>query len=269
MKFPKLLVTHEHGSWAVLLVPMVVAVGVTGRFSWDELLVAVAAVSVFMSYIPFQTILRHLFVQPQPEDKLSRSDFWAAVFSLISVSAGILLLSRGYWLLIPLALAAGACFLANFLLVRRFRKGVSSDLVAVAGLTATAPAVVYVATSRLGPTAISLWILNFLFFGSSVFYVHMKLLASGMKKDAFSFAEKITIGRLNVLYHVVVVAIVLILTLVHLTPRLAVLAFIPMIVHALVGTFRLSSRVRFRYVGFALLTESIAFSFLLLLVARY
>ncbi len=244
---------------------MIVAIGVAPRYSWDELLLCIALVAIFMSYIPLQTILRHWFVHPQTEDRMFQSDFWAFVFSLLAVSSGILLLFRGFWLLVPIGAVAAACFLGNFLLVRHIRKGVASDLVAVAGLTASAPAMSYVATSRLDQTAVSLWFLNLLFFGTSVFYVHMKLLATGMKKEEFSLSEKISVGRLNVVYTVVVLAMVFFMAYIHLIARFAVFAFLPMTVHALVGTVRLSSRVRFRNLGFALLAQSLVFSFLILL----
>ncbi len=268
MKPPRLIVTKEHGSWAVLLIPMAVAVGVGQHVSWDELMLAAGAVAVFMSYVPLQTIMRHWFVQPQSDENVSQSDFWAGVFTLTAIVAGAFLLLRGFWLLVPVGAVAAGCFLANFILVRRLGKSVWSDLVAVAGLTATGAAMAYVENARLDTTAFSIWILNFLFFGSTVFYVHMKLRASRMKKDGFSFAEKISIGRMNILYHCVVIGIVLFLAFVHLTPRLAVVAFIPIVIHAWVGTIRLTKRAQFRIIGYALLAESVAFSILLLLTAR-
>ncbi|HTP13818.1 MAG TPA: hypothetical protein VMM37_09310, partial [Bacteroidota bacterium] len=95
-----------------------------------------------------------------------------------------------------------------------------------------------------------------------------KLRASGTRKDQFTLAERISIGWMNVLYHLLVVGIVLFLAFVHLTAHLAVVAFIPMTIHAIVGTFRLSKRARFRVIGYALLTESLAFPVLLLLAAH-
>ncbi len=266
MKIPRLIVTKEHGSWAVLLVPMIIGAGVAHVCSSGEVLLAVAALCIFMSYVPLQMILRDKYIHPQGNIRIVQSMFWIFVFNLAAALAGIVLLSRGLWLLLLVGAAGAACFLCNFLLLRYYQKSVGSDLVTVAGLTLGAPAMYYVATTHLDQTALSLWILNALFFGSSVFYVHMKMLATGSRKAEFTLTDRISIGKLNILYHFVVIVLVLILALSHLTSLFILLAFVPMTLHALIGTYRLSSRVRYRELGYALLVQSIIFSFLILLI---
>ncbi len=266
MKIPKLVVTKEHGSWAVVLVPMVVGAGAARRFAAEEVLVFVSVVCVFMSYVPVQMLLRDRFAQSLAREKVDQSRFWSITFGLGAALSGVILLGRGYWLLMLIAGAGVTCFLGNFLVVRFFRKNLFSDLVAVTGLTLGALAVYYGATRTIDQSAFVTWMLTLLFFWSGVFYVHMKMVASGLKRASFSLIEKIRIGKLNLAYHVAMVILVMSFAGLHFIPSLVILAFLPMMVHAFVGTFTLSSHVRYRALGFALLAQSVVFSSVLLLI---
>ena len=83
-----------------------------------------------------------------------------------------------------------------------------------------------------------------------------------------SWSDKISIGKLNLLYHFVVVMAVLALVYLHFTTIIVLIAFVPMMVHAIVGTIRLSAQIRFRRLGYLLLAQSIAFAILLSLTMR-
>jgi hypothetical protein len=145
-------------------------------------------------------------------------------------------------------------------------KTIAGDLVAVVGMTLGAPAGYYLSTSSLDLDALSLWLLNILFFGSTVVYVHMKIRARSTSRSELSWAEKFSLGKLNLAYHVVVVAAVLLLVLMYFTPELALIAFVPMIVHALIGTMKLSGNTSFRRLGFILLVHSAIFGILLSII---
>jgi hypothetical protein len=67
---------------------------------------------------------------------------------------------------------------------------------------------------------------------------------------------------LNLIYHLVVLASVGILAAHNFTPLLAIVAFVPMTVHAIYGTLNLSSRVSFRKLGVLLLAHALIFALL-------
>ncbi|MGH7495298.1 MAG: nitrous oxide reductase family maturation protein NosD [bacterium] len=146
--------------------------------------------------------------------------------------------------------------------MRRYVKTILSDLISVAGLTLSAPSAYYVATGKLDQTAALLWLLNFLFFGSGIVYVHTKLRAAALKKPHFSFGEKLRLGKLNLIYHLIVLVIVGILAVKNFTPLFAFVAFVPMTIHAIYGTVKLSSTVRFENLGLILLLHSFSFALL-------
>jgi hypothetical protein len=263
MKISKPILPKEHGAWAVLFVPMIIGIATAGQFNLMVVFLALSALGVFLSYVPVHAILRRYLGSAGAEDELQSAWFWAIAYFLAGALFILPVLATGLWLLLPIGIVGLLCFFGNFLLTLRHSKTIAIDLTAVAGLTLSAPSAYYVAAGTLDQAAVSLWVLNFLFFGSSVFYVHMKIRARGLKKPRFSWMEKLTLGRLNLIYHVIVVTIVVVMTLRHFTTQLALIAFIPMIIHAVIGTAKLSSEVRFKNLGFLLLAQSALFGLLL------
>jgi hypothetical protein len=260
MRLPQPIVTREHGSWAVLFVPIAIAVVIADGITWDIALVIIAALSAFMTYVPAQMILRDRFRTKLDSSKLRAATFWLIVYALVGSTAVVPLAAKGYWKLLPLGMFAVICFALNFVLTRVRSKTVLSDLVAVAGLTTGAPAVLYVATGEFSGTTFFVWVLNVLFFGSSVVYVHMKIAATGFKGASLSLKQRLSLGILNVVYHLVVLGIVLLLVVFECSPTLLAMAFVPMTVHALYGTLKLSARVQFKRLGMLLLGHAILFA---------
>jgi hypothetical protein len=244
---------------------MIVGITIARQYSLGELWLFLAALSAFMAYVPLQTLLRHRFIRPQNNERLCQAKFWALAFGCLGFVSGSLLIVLGFPLLLLFGVLGVISFSSNFLFTRHFQKTIAGDLVAVAGLTLGAPSMYYVAIGRLDTFAFSLWILNLLFFGSSVFYVHMKMRASALKKTDLTLVEKVSIGRLNIIYHFCTLVIVCVLALNHFAPSLAVLAFVPMTIHAIIGTIRLSGNNRYKALGYLLLGQSVLFGLMLTL----
>ena len=189
------VITKEHGSWAVLFVPMLVNACVVRRWSVDILFVGLAALGVFLSYVPAQLLLRHYSGYAQKDEKLRQAKFWFAAYMTMTAAFAVPLLMKGDVLLLAIGAAGTISFLGNFFFVKRYSKMIATDLIAVAGLTLSGPSVYYVLVGKIDATALSLYVLNFLFFGGSVFYVHMKIRASASKKGVMGWAEKFSFGK--------------------------------------------------------------------------
>lgn len=260
---PPPLITREHGSWAILIVPMLVSAAVVGTWTVDFLMLATVVLLSFFSYVPAQTVLRDLSGMPQRPEKLRQARFWGTAYGLSALCIVLQLLLKGHLLLLVFGIAGICTFVANFYLTKAFGKIIATDLVAVAGLTLGGPGAYYVLTGAVDRTATSLYLLNVLFFGCSVFYVHMKIRASAAKNSEMSLSARISQGKLNLLYHAAVVVIVGILASLHLTPIVVITAFVPMLAHAVYGTFTLARKVRFKNLGFILLGQSLLFGVLL------
>lgn len=268
VNFPKPIMPKEHGAWAVLFVPLFAGASIAGVRSPNFILLALSAFCVFMSYVPVQILLRHVFVNPQRGEKLRQAAFWSAVYLLPGISALIPVLTQEYPLLLVIGAVAVAAFLAHFILTRHHPGAISGDLLAVCGLTITAPAAYYVGTGAVDGKALMLWLYSSLFFGSSVFYVHMKIHAATLKRTEMRIADRLSLGKFNLLYHTGVIALLVAMSIYRQSMPFAVLAFVPMALHALYGTFTLSSRVRFKKLGFLLLGQSMMFGVLLWSIVR-
>ena len=179
---------------------------------------------------------------------------------ILFLTTGIVvpLLLKGYIFLLVIGVVGAVFFFCNFFLVKHYSKMIATDLIAVAGLALSGPSVYYVLTGTLDRTALSLYVLNFLFFGCSVFYVHMKIHASASKKPEIAWREKLSLGKVNLLYYAAVVTVVAILAVAHFTHVLVLVAFVPMVVHGVYGTVKLSTKVHFKKLGFLLLGQSIS-----------
>ncbi len=266
MNFPKPIITREHGSWAVLFVPMLIGVVYAGSFSINILLFTFSALGIFLSYVPIHTLLREFNGSPQGKEKLNASIVWAVIYIFVGAAFIIPLFRQGYNHLVTFAVLGALSFFGNYFLTLKTQKSILSDLTAVAGLTLSAPSAYYISTGSFDMNAAVLWTLTFLFFGCSVFYVHMKIKVSTLKKESLPIREKLTLGRLNILYHLFVVAVVLMLSLYRYTPLTATLAFVPMFIHAIYGTITLTGKVKFKNLGFLLLAQSMLFGVVLVIV---
>ena len=262
-KMPAPLVTREHGSWAVLLVPILASLGVVGKWNADLLWFALCALAVFLCYIPAQRLLRHWGGALIGDEKLREAKVWGGAYGIAAVALVALLLSRGYWGLLPIGATGGFFFALNFCLVKARGKSQFSDLAAVAGLTLTGLGSYEILEGSVDARGLALYVVNVLFFGCGVFYVHMQMRATSLKNGPAGWKAKLSVARDNLLYHSVVVVVVGILFIVGSVPPVFLLAFAPMVLYAVYGSVRLSGRAQYKKVGLALLGLSLLFAFLL------
>ena len=215
-KIPPPVITKEHGSWAVLIVPIFVNAWIAGKWSIDMIFVVASAFGIFMSYVPAQVLLRHYSGAAQANEKLRQAKFWAGAYLFAATAFVVPLLLKGYILLLA-----------------------------------------------IGITGMIFFFCNFFFFGWSVFYVHMKIQAFAEKKADVERRKKMSLGKVILLYDAVVVTIVVVLATTHFMPMLALVAFVPMILHGVYGALKLSTKVHFKKLGLLLLGQSILFAVLL------
>jgi hypothetical protein len=238
---------REHGAWGILLIPFATAVGIAG--TWN-LPVALLLISVVCFYVARTSFLK-------------QDTTWTLF--LLAGSALCLAPLLGVWRLWWLA-ALGAA--AAPLAFRKTGRSVMSQLIAVAGLTLTAPAAWYVATGNLDRRAWLLWGLNFLYFAGGVFYVKMHVAAAVRRKLFETAAEKIGWGATSLVFYGGLALCVVGLAMAHLIPWLATLAFAPVVVRAAVGVGRLSSTLHIKRLGWTEVAHSVVFGVLLVFAER-
>lgn len=251
-----------------LAVGMVVALGTR---PWAEvgggvvpaILLSISVLSFYLARYPLSLWVR--FPQRGREHGA-----WMVLTAVIGVVAGALLvLGWGRWLLIPAGLLALALSLVHLGLVgERQERGVVGELLGVAGLTLTAPLTAYAVSGLWSGESFTLWLVCFLFFGSSVFYVKMRVMAASLGKakvrqgegdSSLSWGEKRRLGWPVLSYHLGALVMVGALGWSGALPPLAIIAFLPLAAHQSADVAGLSSTLTIRRIGFTLLAHSLLF----------
>jgi hypothetical protein len=209
---------------------------------WGAVLLCVAATGAFCLQHVAASLIRR---------RLKRGELlWLAVYGLLLVVGGGPLLLRPYAvdLLLIALLGASAFGLRAAVMIsqprRNFDRSLWGEFVAVAALTLTAPAGYVLAHGGLDATAWGLWLLFVLCFASGVFFVNM-LLAAVRYRETVDKATKWQLGRGHLLYHLALTAFVVALAA-RMESRAAVwfvLAFVPLLLRAVVGWVRLSGKL--------------------------
>lgn len=225
-KRSSLKIPREHGAWAMLYVPLVVGALVAWGLSFRLLLLTLSVTLVFTARGALVALLRSRS-RGRTDQQAGRLAF--AYLGLAALlGAPLVFLSRLYWL-VPLAIATAILLTVNARkAVRGEDRSVAGEMVAIAGLTLTAPAAYYVSTGVLNATAIWLWMLCALYFGSSVFYVKLRVTKLNVRKEEASRQS----WKRCALYHICLFVSLVVLALTGNLSLFAVAAFTPVLVRS-------------------------------------
>lgn len=253
-------VPHEHGAWAMLLVPMcVVLLAVRPTSALPAFLLTLAVLATFLAQHAALLVVRG---RDEPETRL-----WLACFLLAAAAGGLplLLVFERILLLVPVGLGL-LFFLAHALVSRTHagRKRVRSqrwELLSVAVMALTAPSAYITVRGQLDPGAWAAWGLCTLFFMSSVFYVKLLLAGARLRKNGGNDAWR-GLQRPVLVFHLLLLLGLCLLSL-WLEPITGVFlgaAFLPALVRALVGATRAEPHIpRLKQVGIAEVLYSVWF----------
>lgn len=257
----KPVITKEHGSWAVVFIPLITGAAASSGLSLSLIPFILCILFLFMSYTPAEMLI-HAYVKKMPESlKLENARRWFYIYFLSGAVSGLaLMLFSGKYGLLLYGAAAVFIFLISMGIVLKYRKNVWSDLAAMAGLTLSAPAAMYLLDGSNETGNLIVWLLNFAFFGSSAFYVHFKIKLASLKKQELSMSDIISTGRLNIIYHSVLFVILVALILTFPGSEFMAAAFLPMIIHVFAGTFSRKGKADFKKMGLAFLLYSFVFA---------
>jgi hypothetical protein len=236
---------REHGAWAVLYGPFVVAVVAAGRFGIPETILLLTVTAVFLAREPTAKLAR-ASRHGVPGGLRRVASRWIAV-CLATAAAGTAALVLPYDR--PHLLTLGAAVLPVFafhlyLTANRRDRGLGAEVLGVLALTATGPAAWYTATGRLGWEALLLWLLNVLYFLSAVFHVRMAI-------SRFKQPREFAPNRLRSLaYHLFLAAALIWFVRAGWIPSLAAVAYLPVVGRTLLGMVHSPVRLDIKRVGY-------------------
>jgi len=239
---------REHGAWGVLLIPFATAVGVSGVFDGR---IALLLASVLCFYLARTSWLK-------------RRRKWTCLLLALSVAcvAPLLFVGQLWWLIAFGAVAAPLGF-------RKTERSLAMQLLAVGGLTLTAPAAWYAATGRLDTRSLLLWLLNVLYFAGGVFYVKMHVAAALRRKTFGDLAEKPRPGAAVLTYYTGVVVVLLALMMSGVISFWVSVAYAPVVLRAFVGVARLGPTLRIKRLGWTEVAYSLVYAVVLVGVLRF
>ena len=254
----KLMLPREHGSWAVLIAPIIAGFA-AGRGGPPPLifLFCCAALGGFLLRPPLQSLF-----STKPETGAWPS---LAFYGLVMLGGVLpLLFAYGRLGLLGFAVPAAVLLTAD-LFVHRGKRSFSmvSEISGIVILCLGAPAAYYAARGAAGADAWCVWILSALFFTGPVFHVKMAALQHRASVDKALTGEFSRMRRISLAYHAAALTAAAAAAIWGPAPALAPLPF----AIALVKTWRRGalppSRVDFRRLGYQEVGYSVFFALVL------
>lgn len=172
-KRSRLKLPREHGAWAMLYVPFAVGALVAWGSPLRLLLLALAVTFVFVAR---ESLLMWWRARSrgQRNDEAFRFSLSYLVLGGV-VGAPLLIVHHLYWFIAMGIVALVLLAINARQAVQREDRTIGGEMLAITGLTLTAPAAYYAASGALDVTALWLWALCAVYFASSVFYVKLRV----------------------------------------------------------------------------------------------
>jgi len=159
----KLVLPKEHGAWAMWIVPYIVGI-FAAKFVWLHLLLFI---SLFFAYISISPLMMVI--------KRSKRSFEYLQIALIYLAISLIFLIYPivhYPSLIYILLAEIPILIINsYFAVKKNERSLLNDIIVISGLTSTIFFSYIVGNGSDIKTISELWLWNFLFFISTIFYV--------------------------------------------------------------------------------------------------
>lgn len=208
-------VSPEHGVYVVLLVSFLTGAAAAQHWTWATTLALICAFCGFQAEHPLAIQIR------QRKTWKPRCVLWGSVYGGISLAIAAYL----YWriedrfsALLWIYLGAIAALLYDsFSIWHREQKSIANEVITFSAVSLSALFAYVVTTNSMAPVAVGLWLLNTLFFSSSVFTVKLRKL----KQDEQLLPS---IQRL-ILYHLFATGVVIGLYLFDFSSRFTALSF--------------------------------------------
>ncbi|MFN8454036.1 MAG: YwiC-like family protein [Anaerolineae bacterium] len=259
----------EHGSWAMLIVPLVLGWAIAPAWHWRILPLFIAALGFFLLRHPLAVLVK---IRKRVSEDKSYWWRWAAIYAgLTTLSAAWLVLGQGLWWLVGLGFLGAALLLLNLWLVaRRQEMSLTGELAGIAGLVLGAPMAYYATSSLLDDAAALLWLINFLYFGGTVFYIKLKVRQQPRLPTPERMSERLVKAKACLTYQTAAITILIALVALQLAPVLIPLAFIPVTLKMFHGAWQWQDKKSLNLVrlGVIEIIHAIAFAALVILAFK-
>jgi hypothetical protein len=246
----------------MLYVPMVAGLLVAWSFPFRVLLFALSATFLFIAR---ESLLAWWRPCRRGERRAGALQRLAIYLGLAGVSTAPLILADRLYALVPLGLAALLLLAVNAeKAAKREDRTILGEILAIAGITMTAPAAHYVAEGTWQTTAIWLWCLSALYFASSVYYIKLRVNLINPKRQG----ERKQVWRRCAAYHVFLLLLLFLLATAEVFSLLSLAAFAPAITRASWSLVKTGGRLDLKRLGILEILYSVVFLIFITLTFR-
>lgn len=247
----RLNLPKEHGAWAMLYVPFVLGVLVAGHWPGAVWLLLLCVSALFASR---ESLLTWWRARRRGREAAAAGQM-LLLYAALAALSGLPLLVWFPWLL-PLGLLGVCLLLFNGAQGAQLEeRSLRNELLAIAGLTMTAPAAYAVALGHWEPQALLLWLLCACYFASSVFYIkHYVTNAHAKVPDAKATARRQCLG-----YHAFLLLALLVLALSRSLSFFVLIAFAPVLARAFGQLWRPPTQFNLKRAGVLELVYALLF----------
>jgi hypothetical protein len=255
-----LIFPREHGTWGLLLVPMVTGAGVAFRESsnvFPFLLLLTSALALFWLRTPLESLLSTSAMHAHTQDeRRAVALFIAGLGTIAAFSLGTLLWGGRNPALWLIGSAAAAAFVGQAPIKKLGRHWrMLSEIVGTIGLTSSAGAAYYVITGKFGTTAWLLWLTNLVFAGNQIHYVQLRIHTARVEDRG----EKLSRGWTFAVGEAVMAAALSVACLRGLLPWIAMAAFVPILFRGGFYFFQKPAPLVVRRLGWNELAQGLVF----------
>lgn len=249
----------------MLIVPLVLGWAIAPAWHWRSLVLLIAALGFFLLRHPLAVLVK---TRKRVSDDKSYWRRWATIYAGVAgLSAAWLVLAHGLWWLAAMGFLGAALLLFNLWLVaRRQEMSLVGELSGIAALALGAPMAYYAANERLDSTAMLLWLVNLLYFGGTVFYIKLKVRQQPRLPAPPQLSERLVKAKACLAYQTAALTLMVALVTLQLAPLFTPLAFIPMTLKMLHGSWQWQDKKSLSLVrlGVIEIIHAIAFAILVM-----
>ena len=260
----RLLVPREHGTWGLLLFPLISGAIVGYAVSLDASLKAalwflLTALSVFLIYQPLETVLGFSLIKARSQRQQRIAIISVIALAVIAIAGVLELFHLHRGLVLVFGMAALACFCVRLLLGNSRPMRVPRQLIGALGLSSTAAGAYYAATGRIDRTSILLWLASWLFAVAQIEYVHLRISTAQLRSRRQKLRSSLSVCCL----HILMIATFITAAFAGLAPPLLALAFVPPIIRLSIWLARPWRPLGIHIIGLSELLQGLLFNILL------
>ncbi len=230
--FPK---PRQHGAWAMFLIPAIMAASLSGGWNWAALFLIASFILIFLSYEPTVKVVRRW----KNKHILNKESLkWVFLFAGSgAITAILVFIMHKQWIAFSFGGVVAITLIFHlWITVQKQNMSILGELIGVFGLTASAPVIYLFLHGSLDARGWILWLINFLYFAGSIFYVKLKLRLQPKMPEP-NLMYKFKIASPLIIYNLILFIFLWVTIWLRNYTWLFLLAYLPFIFKSIIGIF--------------------------------